>query len=85
MDPVVIDAAKVLAERTHQSMGAVVSELARKGLEISTPGALETVVMPERSPISRKNGFPVFSVPADAMPITSDEVKKILNDEDLPD
>jgi hypothetical protein len=31
-----------------------------------------------------KSGFPVFSVPADAKPLTSALVKSILSDEGLP-
>ena len=57
-------AAKSLAEAKSMPIGAVISELARKGLEkTNTP--------------SQKNGFPVFDVPADAQPITLEHVKRL--------
>lgn len=60
-------AAKSLAEAKSTSIGAVISELVRRGLE-------RTVVR------SNKYGFPVFSVPADAQPITLEHVKKLEDD-----
>ncbi len=60
-------AAKSLAEAKSTSIGAVISELARRGLE-------RNVVR------SNKYGFPVFSVPASAQPITLEHVKKLEDD-----
>ena len=59
--------AKSLAEVKSVSIGAVISELARKGLERTANH-------------SKKHGFPVFSVPADAQPITLEHVKKLEDD-----
>jgi hypothetical protein len=84
MDPIVVQAASILAQRTHGSIGAVVSELARKGLEICAPDTLEQLAMPEVMPASQRNGFPVFSLAAGASPISTEEVMKILSDEELP-
>jgi hypothetical protein len=74
IDPIVLSAAKDVACHSSRSVGAVVSEWARRGLEASraTPSSLE------------RNGFPLFAVPADAPPITAEAVSEILADEDLP-
>ena len=84
MDPVVLQAARILAERTHRSIGAVVSELARKGLEVSAPETLDQLAMPQVTSTSERNGFPVYSIPPDTGRISTDDVMKILADEDLP-
>ncbi len=59
--------ARSIAAAKSSSIGVVISELARKGLERST---------------TRKNinGFPVFPVPAGAQPITLEDVKKLEDD-----
>jgi hypothetical protein len=74
IDPIVLTAAKDLASRSRRSVGAVISEWARTGLEASRarPGTLE------------RSGFPIFAVPADAAPVTAERVNEILADEDLP-
>jgi hypothetical protein len=64
IDDDLLAAAKVLARTRAVSVGKVISDLARKGMR-PTPR------------VSRKEGFPVFSVPADARPITLEDVKKI--------
>jgi hypothetical protein len=74
IDPIVLSAAKDVAHLSRRSLGAVISEWARKGLGASRtpPSALE------------RNGFPLFSLPADAHPVTTEIVSEILADEDLP-
>lgn len=84
LDPVVVQAARILAERSHRSIEAVVSELARKGLEVSAPDTLHQLAVPGVIPIAERNGFPVFSVTAGASSITTEDVIKMLADEDLP-
>lgn len=73
IDDSVLAAAKEIAMATGSSAGAVISELARKGLARVSD-----------SPGRTKSGFPVFEVPADAPPLTSATVKTILTDEGLP-
>lgn len=74
IDPVVLSAAKDVAHLSRRSLGAVISQWARKGLEASRtpPSTLE------------RNGFPLFSVPAGTPPVTTETVSEILADEDLP-
>ncbi len=64
IDDDILAAAKALARTRSVSVGAVISELARKGM--NSPARM-----------IRKNGFPVFSVPPTAHPITLEDVKKI--------
>jgi hypothetical protein len=73
IDDSVLAAAKEIAAATNSSAGAVISELARKGLSRGTDTVART-----------KSGFPVFHVPADATPLTSATVKSILSDDGLP-
>jgi hypothetical protein len=73
IDDAVLAAAKEIAGASNSSAGAVISELARKGLSL-TSGQVGRM----------KSGFPVFSVPADAKTLTSATVKSVLSDEGLP-
>lgn len=73
IDDAVLAAAKEIAEAQNTSAGAIISALARKGLETTTGRNNQ-----------RKSGFPIFSVPASAQPLTSAAVKSILSDEGLP-
>jgi hypothetical protein len=73
IDDSVLAAAKKIAGATRSSMGAVISDLARKGLSTDS-GKVSC----------RKSGFPIFSVPAGARPLTSTTVRSILSDEQLP-
>jgi hypothetical protein len=50
------------------TVGEVVSELARRGLR-------------PRPQLASERGFPVFSVPADAKPITLETVRRALDEE----
>jgi hypothetical protein len=73
IDNAVLAAAKEVAHARGVSAGAVISDWARQGL---TPG--KVAARP------RAGGFPVFSVPPDAGPLTSTTVKSLLDDEGLP-
>jgi hypothetical protein len=73
IDDVVLAAAKEIADAENKTAGAVISELARKGLSQSIGQTGE-----------RKTGFPTFSVPRGAKPFTSAEVKSAITDEGLP-
>ena len=65
IDDHLLQIAKSLAQARSVSVGTVISELVTKGLEM------------ERQPSAqRENGFPVFSVPRGARPITLEDVKK---------
>ena len=59
----ILEAARVLAAERRISVGAVISDLARKGL-----------FQTEKRP-SRKKGFPVFDVSPASTPVTLDRVK----------
>ena len=67
LDPDVYSVAKSLARERRQSMGTVVSALARAGLR-------------PRDPAFRADGFPVFDVAADAPPLTPEMVRDALED-----
>jgi len=64
IDDDILRAAKVLARERKQSVGAVVSELARRGLT-------------NRRPRKVRSGLPVFQVAEDAPAITLDDVKRL--------
>lgn len=66
IDDGVLAAARAIAASQRRSVGAVVSELARRGLE---PAAM-----------AEDDGFPVFAVPAGAPPITPEMVERALNE-----
>lgn len=73
IDDSILAAAKEIAGARNSSTGAVISELAQRGLSLSSAKMGRRV-----------SGFPVFSVPADARPFTLAAVKAILADEGLP-
>lgn len=64
IDDDLLMAAKSLAQSRSVSVGKVISELARKGLQAPAQ-------------TRRKNGFPIFEVSKNARPITLEDVKKI--------
>lgn len=68
IDDDLLSAARSLARSRSVPVGQVISDLARKGLSV-----------PPR--VHRRNGFPVFSVPPTAHPITLEDVKKIEDEE----
>jgi hypothetical protein len=65
IDDSVLDAARAIAQAEGSSLGAVISELARRGL------------VPARRD---ETGFPTFDVPRDAGPITPDMVRQALDE-----
>lgn len=68
IDDDVLEAARAIAEQSHRSLGAVVSDLARKGLK-------------PRPAMRTRGGLPAFSVSEKARPFTPDAVRKDLDDE----
>jgi hypothetical protein len=64
MDDDLLRVAKAMARAKSTTLGAVVCDLARKGLA-ATPAA------------RRRGGFPVFAVGRCARPITLDDVRKV--------
>jgi len=63
LDSDVLAAAKQIAATRDVSLGKVISELVRRGLET-------------RARTSRRSGFPVFKVPAGAKPLTPEDVRQ---------
>ena len=71
IDAAVLTAAKQIARAREQSLGAVISELARQGLQ--------------NHPQTRQHSaFPVFEVPPDAEALTVQGVQAIIDYEGLP-
>jgi hypothetical protein len=66
----VLDAARALALARNVSIGAALSELARRGITA-------------RTPLSTHNGFPVFQVPAGTPAFGPDDVAAATRIEDL--
>ena len=64
IDDDLLAAAKSLDRSRSVPVGRVISDLARRGLQA-----------PVRT--RKRGGFPVFDVPANARPITLDDVKKL--------
>lgn len=67
IDDDVVTAARELAAIERRSLGAVISQLARRGL---TPAAVES-----------DDGFPVIRVPAGTSPITPEMVRRALDED----
>jgi hypothetical protein len=67
IDADVYRAAASLAAERKSTLGKVLSDLARRGLAPSTR-------------VVKRDGFPVFDVPADAPPITSEMVREAEED-----
>lgn len=67
IDDDILAIARALAQQNGLSLGRAVSELARRG-QRATAAAAES------------DGLPVFAVPRDAKPITSDDVYKALGE-----
>jgi hypothetical protein len=68
LDPDVLEQARTIARVERRSLGRVVSDLARRGLARSQREIVE------------EGGFPVFRVPPDAPPITSEHVRVALDE-----
>jgi Arc/MetJ family transcription regulator len=73
IDDSMLAEAKEIAGARNSSAGAVMSDLARKRLSLTSDHVSQ-----------RKPRFPVFTVPVDARRLTSAAVKAILSDEGLP-
>jgi hypothetical protein len=73
IDAAVLAAAKKLAHASGQSLGVVISELARKGLEDDVQAAPR-----------QHFAFPVFEVPPDAEVLTVQGMQAIIDHEGLP-
>jgi hypothetical protein len=72
IDAAVLAAAKNIARNGGQTLGTVISELARKGLEADA-----------RAGQRRHTAFPVFEVPPDAEALTVESVQAIIDYEGL--
>jgi hypothetical protein len=79
LDPDVLAAARALAEMRGQSIGQVISDLARRGLAVATatPTDPTSVDAGDRE----RNGVPLFPVRAGAGVVTPDIVRQLLDDE----
>jgi hypothetical protein len=67
IDDDVMTAARELAAEGRRSLGAVISELARRGL---TPARIDTT-----------GRFPIITSPSDAPPITPEMVRRALDED----
>ena len=63
LDPDILSAARQIAAAKSKSIGEVISELARRGLEA-------------RVKVGTRQGFPVFQVAQGTAPLTPDDVHK---------
>lgn len=63
LDPEILSAARKIAAARSQSIGTVISELARRGLETKVR-------------TTARKGFPVFQVPKSAPPLTLEDVRR---------
>lgn len=63
LEPDIFSAAKKIADAHSVTLGKALSDLARQGLETVRP-------------VARKRGFPVFTVPSGAAPLTLEDVKR---------
>jgi hypothetical protein len=70
LDEDILRVAKGLARERSQSLGRVLSELARKGLQ------------PEEPELTFKNGIPLLPSVPGAKPVTSEHVRELLEMDD---
>jgi hypothetical protein len=68
IDDDVLEVARSLAEAERRSLGEVISDLARRGLQ------------PRDCREEREDGFPVFSVGEGAAPVTIEKVRLALDE-----
>ena len=64
IDDEILEAAKSIAGERNLSVGAVLSDLARRGLQ------------PAEAGLRKRKGFPVFDVSRDGTVVTLDRVKR---------
>ena len=69
LDSDLLAAAKSVAAQSNRSIGDVISEWARRGLQAAR--------------VTERRGFPVFSVSSNAPPISDESVRNLLDDEGL--
>jgi hypothetical protein len=63
IDPDILSAARQIADAKSKSIGEVISELARRGLEA-------------RAKVTMRKGYPVFPVTIGAPPLTPEDVRR---------
>jgi len=63
LDPEILSAARQIAIARSKSIGEVISELARRGLET-------------RGKVATRRGFPVFEASKGARPLTLEDVRR---------
>ncbi|MGA2397355.1 MAG: antitoxin [Steroidobacteraceae bacterium] len=63
IDPDILSAARQIADAKSKSIGEVISELARRGLEA-------------RAKVTTRQGYPVFPVTTGAPPLTPEDVRR---------
>jgi hypothetical protein len=71
LDDDVLDAARRLSDARGVSIGAVVSDLARRGLAAATSSA---------EPARSRNGIRLFPVGTDSSPVTPEHIAQLLAD-----
>jgi hypothetical protein len=71
----VLDAAREAAALSKRTMGEVISQWARRGMAVTAPESGKDML---------RNGMPVFGMPAGTPVVTTEIVKRLLADEDLP-
>ncbi len=74
LDEDILRVAKDLARENEQSLGRVLSDLARRGLQPASPSLSR--------PFTRRNGVAVFPRLPGAKPVTSEMVKELMESED---
>lgn len=73
IDAPVLEAARALAASSHRSIGAVISELALRGLRASSPE------------IRAQSTLPVFRVSANAAPLDPAAIRALIENDGLSD
>lgn len=72
IDIVVLETARSMAASSQKSMGAVISELALKGIKAQTL-------------LHSEGRYPVFAVPEDAAPIDPAVIRRLIDEDGLSD
>lgn len=72
LDDAVLQAARSAAREMRTSIGAVISEWARRGINTPVPST------------KKRSRLPTFSVSSDCPPVNAGVVKELIDDEGLP-
>jgi len=72
IDSALLEAARSLANASQRSIGAVISDLALRGLQ--NQGVLAT-----------EGRYPVFAIPKDAQPLDPSVIRSLIDDDGLSD